>query len=263
MKKSISTQGISFSYKLIGGGTPVVLIHGFGEDSTIWGGTIDYLKSKYLLLVPSLPGTEESSLLPKENAGLDDYAQCIKDMLKAESIEKCIMVGHSMGGYTALSFAEQFPELLNGLVLYHSSAYADSEEKKENRRKGIAFIQNHGAAAFVKTTLPNLFADIEKHKNEAKILEEKSKAFSADALVQYYHAMINRPDRTNVLKNQSIPLFFILGKHDKAVPYEAGIEQSQLNPCTRVHTLENSGHLGMLEQPEEANKTLASFLGEI
>ena len=186
-------------------------------------------------------------------------------LLSLEKQKGAVVIGHSMGGYVTLALAEKYPELLNGLGLFHSTAYKDSEEKKATRRKGIEFIQAHGAFEFLKTTIPNLYSDITKIEKK-EIVENQialSNNFSADALVRYYEAMMKRPDRTKVLKNIKVPVLFVLGKYDNAVPMKDGLEQCSLPDLAYIHILESSGHMGMREEPEGSNQILKNYLKNI
>jgi pimeloyl-ACP methyl ester carboxylesterase len=170
-----------------------------------------------------------------------------------------------MGGYVTLAFAEKHPELLHGFGLFHSTAFADSEEKKQNRRKGIDFIQKHGAFEFLKTSTPNLFSAITKEQHPELIQEQIDTLhnFSASALVNYYEAMIRRPNRTNVLKQAKMPVLFILGRMDSAVPLEDGLKLCHMPELSYIHILEHSGHMGMLEEPKQANSILKTYLHSI
>jgi pimeloyl-ACP methyl ester carboxylesterase len=250
-------------YKTFGSGQPVLLIHGFGEDSTVWDKQIDFLKDKHKLIVPDLPGTGASPLLQKENATIDDYADLIKQLLTKENIEKIIMIGHSMGGYITLAFAEKYPEMLSAFGLVHSGAFADDEEKKATRRKGIKFIQENGAEAFLKTSTPGLFYDSEKSKADIEATIQKGKSSSADALVQYYEAMISRPDRTGVLKAFQGPVLFIIGEHDKAIPFTQSMKQCHLPALAHIQILRSSAHMGMAEETEKVNEILGEFLQSV
>ena len=167
-----------------------------------------------------------------------------------------------MGGYITLAFAEKFPELLHTFGLFHSTAYADTDEKKQARRKGIEFIQEHGAYTFLKQSIPNLFAQkfSSEHPEEINTLIEKGKSFTAEALIQYYDAMIQRPDRTAVLKNFSNPILFIFGTEDKAVPLQDSLEQCHIPVTSHVHILKNAGHMGMWEDKEKCNRAILQFL---
>ena len=155
-------------YKTEGNGKPVILIHGFAEDSSIWKHQIKALKENFYLIIPDLPGSGQSEMLEGEIL-IENYAEVIKAIadkeLKDSNQNTCTIIGHSMGGYIALAFAEKHPELLNGLGLFHSTAYADDNAKKETRRKGIEFIKNNGVELFLKTTTPNLFSDTTKNNH--------------------------------------------------------------------------------------------------
>jgi pimeloyl-ACP methyl ester carboxylesterase len=167
-----------------------------------------------------------------------------------------------MGGYITLAFAEKYPELLRAFGLFHSTAFADSEEKKEIRRKGIGFIREHGALEFLKTATPNLYAPRSKEDHPEWIADHLATVhnFSAENLVHYYMAMIQRPDRTAMLTEAKVPVLFVMGQHDTAVPLADGLKQCYLPQLSYIHILENSGHMGMIEEREATNRILSQFV---
>jgi pimeloyl-ACP methyl ester carboxylesterase len=261
----MSTKTFSFfnsqvSYRVRGKGAPVMLLHGFAEDGSIWDELADKLSARYRLIIPDIPGSGSSTLLSNDQAGMEGYADAMHALLEKESIEQCSIIGHSMGGYIALAFAEKYPAKLNALGLFHSSAYADDAAKIETRQKAIGFIEQNGAAAFLKTSIPGLFADAEKSNAEIAILLEKGKTFSSEALIQYYESMMARPDRTYLLKTLGVPILFIMGQHDKAVPFEHSLQQSHLPKQAHIHILRQSAHMGMLEEREKSFEVSAHFL---
>lgn len=258
-EKNIVYRQARIVYKITGAGPAVVLIHGFAEDSSIWDKQVDFLKNNYKLIVPDLPGSGKSASITNKDTGIETYADIIRHILDEENIEKCIMIGHSMGGYITLAFAEKNMALLDAFGLFHSSAYADDELKIETRKKAIDFINKNGTAAFLKTTIPGLFYDTGNY-GYINALLEKGKTFSPQTLVQYYEAMIRRPGRTSVLTNTSLPVFFIMGEHDKAVPIRHSLEQCHMPKKAHICVLRNSAHMGMLEETEKTNKILAKFL---
>jgi pimeloyl-ACP methyl ester carboxylesterase len=164
----------------------------------------------------------------------------------------------------ALAFAEKYGNVLNGLGLFHSTAYADSDEKRNTRKKGIRFMAEHGAYNFLKTAIPNTYSPATKEHNPALIEQQLSAArsFSSDALTAYYEAMITRPDRTEFLRRTSLPILFIMGRWDTAVPLQDGLAQSHLPFFAYIHILEGSGHMGMVEEPEKSNAFLYQYLFE-
>ena len=170
-----------------------------------------------------------------------------------------------MGGYISLAFAEMFPQKLKAFGLVHSTAFADSAEKKTGRQQGIEMINEYGAFAFLKNTIPNLFSKKFKETNadEVEQLIEKGKSFSEEALTQYYTAMMNRPDRTAVLKEAKVPVLFIIGEEDIAAPLDDLLQQVHLPDISDIHILQGVGHMGMMEVPELVNKHLLSFIDSI
>lgn len=248
-------------YTVRGTGKPVVLLHGFGEDDTIWNETAEVLSAHCQCLIPQIPGSGGSDCLPGKPA-ISDYADVIYTILEKENIPQCIFIGHSMGGYIALSFAEKFPSMLRALCLYHSSAYADDPTKIESREKAIHLIREKGSMAFLKTAIPGLFYDTEKHHNNIQHLLQKATQFTPESLIQYYEAMIHRKDTTHVLEKILVPVYFILGEHDKAVPFKHGLQQSHLPKHAHLTILRQAAHMGMIEEPEKANRTLLECIGE-
>ena len=279
MIKTITYQSSKISYRVFGEGATVVLLHGFGEDGEIWKSQVAHLKDHFRLIVPDLPGSGKSEVISSESAvgsgqsavgseqlavgswrlavSIEDYAEVVKAILLKEQVNSCTMIGHSMGGYITLALAEKYPQLLNAFGLFHSSAFPDSEEKKTNRIKSIAFMEKNGAYLFLKTSLPGLFRCQGDYIDN---LIESGRNFTTEALIQYYHAMYNRPDRRAVLKNFPGPILFIIGVYDIAAPFREGLQQCYLPQRSHLHVLRNSAHMGMLEEKEKVNTILKNFL---
>ena len=261
--KNISYLNTDISYSVYGKGKPVMLVHGFAEDSSFFDAQVTFLKENYLVIVPDLPGIGKSGMLKKESVQLTDYAAILKAIIDEENIITFTLIGHSMGGYITLAYAEKYAETLNGFGLLHSSAFADDEAKVAIRKKAILFIEQNGTAAFLKTAIPNLFYNPEKSIDDIKTLIEKGNSFSPEVLIQQYNAMIARPDTTSILKTFQLPILFIMGEQDKAVPFADSLEQSHLPQISYVHILRVSAHMGMLEEPVLVNKFLAEFLSSL
>lgn len=263
MIKSLSHKKGRISYAVYGEGKPVLFIHGFAEDSTIWQNQVTRFKEEYKLIVPDLPGSGKSDFIP-EVFSMDDHAEMLKDLLTEEKTGDAIIVGHSMGGYIAMAIAEKYPEMLKRLCLFSSSAAADTDEKKESRRKSIQFIKQNGSLKFLQQATPNLFSDFTKEKNHDLVQEiiNRYSNFNPNSLVHYYEAMIQRPDRTEVLRKIARPVMIIAGEQDQAIPVKLSQEQSYLPELSYFRILTNSGHMGMLEEPGNSNLFLEKILGE-
>lgn len=258
--KNISYRSAPLFYREEGKGLPVVLIHGFAEDSTVWENQIEALKNSYRLLIPDLPGSGRSPSPPPTT--IDSLAEAIKAILDAEDIRQAVLIGHSMGGYITLAFAEKYPDRLKAWGLFHSTAYADSDEKKAGRKKSIEFIRKNGTAAYIRQSIPNLFAENTRHTQPELIssLIHRYIGFNPDALATYQEAMIERPDRTQVLQQSPHPVLFIIGRHDPILPLDASLRQVHMPKLSHVHLLENSGHMGMLEDSARSHRILDDFL---
>jgi pimeloyl-ACP methyl ester carboxylesterase len=242
----------------------IVLIHGFAEDGNVWKHQTEFLQKKFSLLVPDLPGSGQSQMI-KAEMSIDDFAECINEMLVKENIASCILLGHSMGGYITLSFANKYRDKLKAFGLVHSTAFADSAEKKESRKKGIDLMENYGAYNFIRSTTPNLFSTEFKKNDPAEMeaLIENGKLFSKDALQQYYKAMMERNDSTFVLKESQVPVLFITGKQDLAVPLSDSLKQMYMPGISYIHILEDTGHMGFLEQAAKVNFFINGFVNDI
>lgn len=260
MNKQIVFEGKKIFYRVNGQGRPVMLVHGFGEDGSIWDAQVDWLRNDFQLIVPDLPGSGNSDLIA--DMSMEGLAELLMEIIKQEiGDSRLTMIGHSMGGYIALAFAEKYESRLNGLGLFHSSAYADNPEKIATREKAIEFINAHGAFEFLKTSTPNLFSA--KTKDERPELIDKQIAslsnFSAPALVLYYRSMMQRPDRTVVLEKATVPVLLIMGEDDNAVPLKDMLAQSRLPEKAYIHILHESGHMGMLEEAAKSNEAVKDF----
>ncbi len=263
MNKQFLYQNKKIFYRITGTGKPVILIHGFGEEAGVWNNQVEFLRNKFQLIIPDLPGSGQSEMI--DDMSMEGMAEVIYSIFYEENIESCPVIGHSMGGYITLAFAEKYPEYVSAFGLFHSSSFADSEEKKATRRKGIEFIQQHGAFEFLKTATPNLFSPLTKHQKHELINEQIATLdnFLPTAPVSYYESIMQRPDRTDILRKATVPVLFIMGKYDVAVPVEDSLKQCHLPEKSYIHILHHSGHMGMLEEVDKTNRVLEKFLLEI
>jgi pimeloyl-ACP methyl ester carboxylesterase len=258
--KRCSYRSVDLFYRVEGTGRPVVLVHGFAEDHTIWAEQVNELKKKYRVILPDLPGSGNSPY-NRQLSSIDDLADAIRALAGNDQLDHMILIGHSMGGYITLAFAEKYPDLLSAIGLFHSTAFPDSEEKKAARRKSIEFIRQYGSAPFIGQSVPNLFSDLFKKKFPAAVsaLVDRYTRFDQRALIQYYEAMMARPDRTQVLNEFRSPVLFIIGEQDKAVPLEDSLRQCHIPDSSHIHILPNAAHMGMLEEAASSTRHLADF----
>ena len=232
----------------------VVLLHGFGEDSSVWSGFVPFLQKDFYIITPDYARLSNLK-------SVEEYADFVYEKIVKKGVEKCVMIGHSMGGYIALAFAEKYPEMLNGLGLFHSTSFADSEEKKAARTKNIDFIEKNGAEAFIKTSTPNLYAEaFQKHHPEIieKHIEYASK-LPKEALMAGMKAMRDRPDRRQILKSLRCSVMFIIGEMDESVSPQDAKSQIMMPKYFSSSILNDVAHMGMVEEPEECLKFVIKF----
>lgn len=249
VQKQLMAGTFPIHYTISGAGEAVVLIHGFGQDGAIWQSLKVVLEKQYKVIIPDLPGTGN---LESDITGItmETLAENIKLLLDKEQITLCSMIGHSMGGYISLAFAERYGYHLQRLGLFSSTAYADNNQKKEGRKKTIDFLSRHGTAMYLQQSVPKLFSPESNENNPAQIREiiQRYSNLSSASLVHYTEAMMNRPDRTAVLEHFAGPVLFIFGEQDTAIPIDQSLRQSHLPEISYIYIGTHSGHMGMLEE---------------
>jgi pimeloyl-ACP methyl ester carboxylesterase len=257
--KKIKHEGSNINYLIAGKGDAVVLLHGFGEDHTIWAKQVDHLSNSFLVIAPDIFGSGDSELLSMENPSIEDFAKGIKTIIKYEGISQFVMIGHSMGGYITLAYEKLYPYDLIAFGLFHSTAFADHEIKKSMRNKSIEFIKQFGSEKFLSTSIPGLFYNESFSQNHVKELISKGGRINPTALIQFYLAIRDRKDSIELLSTTSKPVLMLSGIFDKAVPYMDSLHQSYLSNITYFFSLKFSAHMGMLEEPERSNEILSFF----
>lgn len=249
------------NYTREGQGKTIVFLHGFCESIQIWDFFKPYFIGGYEVVCLDLPGHGKSEGLGYETT-IEKIAFQVNETLDSLQIAKPIIIGHSLGGYVGLAYAEMYPEKLAGLCLFHSSAFADAPEKKENRNKTIDYVEKHGVEAFSNPFVPNLFF----HKRR-EILKEKieyatqiARKMTVENIANATRAMRDRKETLEVLKESKVPIAFIVGKEDSAVTLNKSLEQCQLPSISHTLFLGETGHMGMFERPEECKSFLSGFL---
>lgn len=230
------------------GKEPLILLHGFMENSTIWEDMDQHLSDKFTLIKIDLPGHGQSALYNDINT-MDFMAEKVYEVVKHLNLENVHLLGHSMGGYTALAFAEKYPEQLKSLCLFFSNALPDNEEKKENRKRSIRIIDSN-FGTFVSTGVPDLFNSNEKDRLEGKINLAKQIALSTDinGVKAAQLGMAERSDRTAILKSLEAKILIITGKHDNAVNTEVFLKAVPDRTNIKTYVLD-CGHNGHWEKP--------------
>ncbi|GAB3751029.1 alpha/beta fold hydrolase [Spirosoma pomorum] len=233
----------------------LVLIHGHGVDASIWN-SID------ADLVSAMPVLKPDFSRSTTRTTIEGYAEELANYLRNVQAKRVVLVGHSMGGYIALAFTERYPALVAGLVLYHSTATADTPERREQRQKTIEELRAQGSTPFIERQLPKMVSPAFP-SDKVKQLVASYRTLPADALAVGMGAIMGRPDRTHVLREATIPMRLVLGKDDQLIPYEQTRQLADLSDQIDVALIDQAGHLSMIERPKESVNVLLSFLDRL
>jgi pimeloyl-ACP methyl ester carboxylesterase len=244
-------------FKKYGKGKPVIFIHGFCETHEIWNGFAEAFSEHNEIFVIDLPGFGASPLPPTPFSVADIAGRVLKWM-DEENILRPIVIGHSLGGYVALAMAGIDPTRISGLVLFHSTIFEDSDERKANRMKVIDFVNKHGVNPFIDTFVPGLFYN--KQHTAISLADKIARKTPLATLVAYTLAMRNRPSYVDVFKQLKIPTLVLGGERDSIIPAEVTEKHRLHNPYAHVQVLPSIGHMAMFESPVPAQKVIAGFI---
>ncbi|MDR2064391.1 MAG: alpha/beta hydrolase [Prevotellaceae bacterium] len=256
----ITTNDIAIRAGDTGKGKAVVLLHGYLETMEIWENTVTELSKKFRTVTLDLPGHGWSGFC-KGATTMEFMADCIKSLLDKLKIAECFVVGHSMGGYVALAFAKKYPETAKALCLFSSTPNADTEQKKKDRDREIELIKAGKLELIIKNNISRGFADINLSKFDEEIfaIEETAAISDKSGITACLQAMKMRENMNDFMKTIQQKTLFIFGKHDNYITFDVAESIMRKYPQAATAILENSGHNGFIEEPEESIKILSNF----
>jgi pimeloyl-ACP methyl ester carboxylesterase len=260
MEKIIRFHHINIHVVSEGDGIPLVLLHGYLESLHIWDKFADGLQQHFRIIRMDLPGHGKSGILAPVHT-METISESVAAVLDALSVEKCVLVGHSMGGYVALAFAHAKIDRLLGFCLFHSTPFADTGEKKSNRDREIELVRQGKKELIININIPKGFADNNLNRFQADVTWAKSIALETpeEGIIATLEGMKKRSDRSSVIQESPIPVLWILGEKDNFINYQAIQEKINLNQKGQLLILKNSGHMGFIEERKNALKHLLSF----
>ncbi len=226
----------------------LVLLHGFMENLSIWSDMEPHLSDNFSLLKIDLPGHGQSEIIAEVQT-MELMAEEVKKVLDHENITKIHLLGHSMGGYVSLAFAEKHPEYLKSLTLFFSTYFPDDAEKKEQRIKSYRIIKD-AFAHYARAGVPNLFNPNEKDILEGKIETALEVALSTNNLgaLASVKGMVERTDKKHIMGNLEAKILVLAGKHDNAVKTETMMKHLPDRTNIKSYILD-CGHNGHWEKP--------------
>jgi len=259
---TIPVNNFHLSYDDVGeGSTPIICLHGYPFDKSMWKGQLDFLKSSNRIIACDIRGfgksTDEESQL-----SIDLFSEDLRAFMDKLNIDKAIVCGLSMGGFIALNAMKRFPNRFEALILCDTQCIADTAEVKEKRYETIDDINLNGVADFNEGFIKSVF-----HKDsltDKKDFVEKLRtvvfANSQHIITGGLSALAERSETCSTLKDINIPTLIICGREDEVTPL---VQSASMNSTIRgsiLHVIDNAGHVSNLEQPEEFNKHLLNFL---
>jgi len=250
----ITVNSFELAYECRGQGVPLVLIHGYPLDHTIWNPVVSLLENNFDLILPDLRGFGESGTTPTPYL-LADMAADIAALLVFLKIKKAVIAGHSMGGYVALAFARYHPSFVRGLGLVASQAIADLPEKKTGRYQEAEHTLAHGVGDVAEGMSTKLTLDPALQTKLKELMSKQRPEGVAGAL----RAMAERPDSRDILSGFDFPVVIIHGLEDKLIPIQRARDIKAAVKKGFLIEIEGVGHMPMMEAPQvtaEALKTL-------
>lgn len=259
--KTTYFKNTAICYTDQGKGTAVVLLHGFLENQSMWNAILPELIKKNRIITIDLLGHGATECLGYVHS-MEDQADVVHHVLNELKIRKAVFIGHSMGGYVALAFAELYPDTVKGIVLVNSTSRADSDERKRNRDRAIVAVkQNY--SAFIRMSITNLFSENNRERLADRIEEVKLEALKTplQGIVAALEGMKIRKDREVMLHFAPYPIQLILGKKDGVLLYEETRDQI-LDTHVQLTTFED-GHMSHIENQAELLVVLSGFLKRV
>jgi pimeloyl-ACP methyl ester carboxylesterase len=254
-------KNTKISYSDTGTGTAIVLLHGFLENQSMWDNYISPFSEKHRVITIDLLGHGKTECLGYIHT-MEDMADAAHTVLSQLNISEAVLVGHSMGGYVALAFAELYPENIKGLVLLNSTTYPDDHDRKINRNRSIK-IAHREYSSLVQLSITNLFSIDNREKFVVEIENVKTEALKTplQGYISAQEGMKVRKNKEHLFHLTAYPKLLILGKKDGVLNYEDNSKQIQGTEVELVTFPD--GHMSHIENQEELTEVLLNFFKKV
>jgi pimeloyl-ACP methyl ester carboxylesterase len=254
---TLSYKNTTISYSITGKGNPIVLLHGYLENKTMWDFYVEDLAQNHQVITLDLLGHGNSDCLGYIHT-MEDQANMVYALLQELKIQAAAFVGHSMGGYIALAIAELYPECISQLVLLNSTSYQDSLERKANRDRAIKAVKKD-YATFVSMSIANLFSEDNRSKLIQEIEAVKLEALKTplQGIIAAQEGMKIRKDREVILQQAQFPILLVLGEKDPVLNYDENKKQVEFT-AVQLITFPD-GHMSHIENKDNLKEILNRF----
>jgi 3-oxoadipate enol-lactonase len=255
-------MSIALAYEDVGNGPPVVLLHGYPFNRSMWREQAEMLGEHYRVITPDLRGHGETNAT-QEPATMDSMAQDVAALLDELEIKRAIVGGLSMGGYVALAFYRRFGlQRVRALILADTRSQADTQDARRNREEQAEKILKQGMSSiaddFLKKVLtPATLSEQPEITERVRKMIVTTKAQGAAAALR---GMAVRQDQTDFLPEIIAPTLIIVGSEDQLTPpVDAELMHQEIRG-SRLEIIEGASHLSNLERPIEFNRAVKNFL---
>jgi 3-oxoadipate enol-lactonase len=254
------TTNASIGFDEIGTGPPIVFLHGFPLDSTMWAPQTSALADAFRCITIDMRGFGESSATPPLT--IDRYADDVVAVLDLLGVATATIVGLSMGGYIAFALWRRAPHRVSALVLADTRADVDTAETRQRRHELIALARSDGAGAVVERQLVGLLGKStrERRPDVEETVRTIARSATADGIVGALEAMLGRPDSTPTLSTINVPTLIVVGDEDVITPPKEARSMHAAIEGSRLEVLAQAGHLSNLERPAAFNAVVREFL---
>jgi YbgC/YbaW family acyl-CoA thioester hydrolase len=261
----VSVRDVELAVDVRGDGLPVLFVHGFPFDRTVWRHQLAAL-SRVRRIAPDFRGVGGSGAPPAADGySLARYADDLVAVLDAVGVRDAVLCGLSMGGYVIFELLRRHPERIRALILVDTKATPDSVDAKRDRNELAAVAEREGAEVLAERLLPRLLAPATQTTQPEVVrqVREMARRWSVPALVGALRTLRDRPDSSDTLRGVRVPTLVLVGHEDAIAPPAAALAMAKLVPDAQCHVVPAAGHLAPLEQPLATSRLLADFLGAI
>lgn len=254
-------NGIKLAYEIHGCGTPVILLHAFPLNRTMWAPQVSELRKDFEIITPDFRGFGESQGTD-EPYTMDLLAEDIHALLRHLSLHEVILGGLSMGGYVAFAFYRKYPEMVKALILADTRAEADTEEGKTNRKNMAELVLKAGTKVIAEQMTPKLLGktSFEQKQELVSRIKKTISSTSPNAIANAQLGMAQRPDSNSTLKHITCPTLILVGAEDTLTPVENAQRMKRNIHNSEIRVVPKAGHISSLEQPMDFNNALKKFL---
>jgi 3-oxoadipate enol-lactonase len=260
----VKINGMTLAFNDRGTGLPIVFLHAFPLNRTMWAMQEDALSSQFRVITIDLRGHGESDA-PLWHYSLDQAADDVHGLLDYLSIRQAVFVGLSMGGYILFAFHRKFADRVNGMVLADTRAQADTDEGKQARFEMAQIAYKQGARAIADIMIPKLLspATIQMRPELVQYVRTMIEGNQVSGIAGDLMAMAERPDSIPLLRRITCPAQIIVGELDLPTPPSDATLMADRISNAHLVIIPGAAHLSNLEQPDLFNKTVGSFVANI